>query len=50
MLQCISHHFQGELNVFLTQNHLILKSKFQRIYRIGYEQYDCDSCVNNIYL
>jgi len=50
MFRCISHHLQGQLNVLLTQNHLILQSKFQRIYRIGYEQYDFDSRVNNIYL
>ena len=26
MFRCISHHFQGELNVFITQNHLLLQS------------------------
>jgi len=47
MFRCILHHLQGELNVFLIQNHLILKSRVHRIYRIGNKQYDCDSRVNN---
>jgi hypothetical protein len=47
MFWCISHHLHGERNVFLIQNHLISQSRVYRIYRIGNEQYDRDSRVNN---